>query len=383
MNKKILKLSILLLALFNQHKSHAINFQLSPSEVDETRILTEINLAKTYLSDPSIPDTEYVVEFPAGSYFFKTLNGKKAIFEFNNFNPLPGKNLIFRGKGMNNTRLEVDVEDLMIHGLNVSNVKFQLMELAQDRMKVSQGTVVNTGKMFVDIIIDKGFPSPDEIYDPLSNTGRYLRLYNDSGNNPIVIQSFEQEAWLSATLINNNQWRFFLASNTMMKTGDRVGIKSKMGEQAYFFDTGRSVYFENIRWVNEGRGVFRNFHHAVIRNCQIRRPAPINGVIPFLSTSSGGPQIGQPKLCGGGKNHLIENNVFIATGDDSIGLFNLQPTSTIKNNRIISSFGRGILNYHYQKNIGWVNSRLINNTLINNPLLKLNYHHSAAGVVCP
>jgi hypothetical protein len=62
-------------------------------------------------------------------------------------------------------------------------------------------------------------------------------------------------------------------------------------------------------------------------------------------------------------NNLVENNVFVATGDDSIGIFNNDRTTVIRNNRIYDSFARGIFLYQSPQ------VQLGGNMLVRSPLL--------------
>ena len=164
-------------------------------------------------------------------------------------------------------------------------------------------------------------------------------------------------------------------STPPFSVGDQLGVKSKHGEQAYVFRKCRNVTFERVRWTQESRGVFKEVERVVIRNCAILRAPAIHGVVPFLSTPGGGPQIGQPSLSHGGGAHFVADNNFVGTGDDAIAFFNVR-SATARRNRVADPFNRGILNFHIQGASGYRRLTLEDNLLVRCGVKELDTHHS-------
>ena len=130
---------------------------------------------------------------------------------------------------------------------------------------------------------------------------------------------------------NDRVWAFRLKSVDLTpnyKPGDLIGIKSKCcgspTANSYFFRESREILFERVRWTRQSRGVFRlGTNDVTIRDCEIVREAPINGLGWCLSTSDGGPQFGQPR---DSFMHKVRVENFSAenTGDDALAFFNVK-----------------------------------------------------------
>ena len=130
---------------------------------------------------------------------------------------------------------------------------------------------------------------------------------------------------------NDRVWAFRLKSTDLTPNynpGDLVGIKSKCCGSptscSYFFRESREIMFERVRWTRQSRGVFRlTTNDVTIKDCEIVREAPVNGLGWCLSTSDGGPQFGQPN-----DNHMhkvkVENFYAENTGDDALAFFNVK-----------------------------------------------------------
>ena len=116
-----------------------------------------------------------------------------------------------------------------------------------------------------------------------------------------------------------------------------VGVKVKNGGregQAYFLRGGECLSFERVRWTQHSRGVVHGTPHVLIRDTRVEHG---DGARAFaLSTPGGGPQIN------GALNLTIVNHTSVGTGDDALGLFDVQGGSVV-GCHIRDSFARGIL----------------------------------------
>ena len=129
------------------------------------------------------------------------------------------------------------------------------------------------------------------------------------------------------------------------------------------FPHGSDFVFEDVKWTQESRGVFRDgFDKIRITRCVIARSPALDGQVPCLSTPDGGPQL-STLLPGSTSGNLVEDCNFTATGDDSIAFYHT--TGTIRNCRVSDSFARGILVCDS------ASTQLENNTLIRSVLLKI------------
>ncbi|MGH7939664.1 MAG: right-handed parallel beta-helix repeat-containing protein, partial [Limisphaerales bacterium] len=312
--------------------------------VTQATIARAISDAKTYFIQHS--NDTVVIEFDAGTYSLAApTNGDKGIIELSGVKPGPDGRLVFRGAGMDKTTLVFDPAADQIYGRNVYRVSFIGLHMTRKDYSVSQGHVVEVAPGRVDLEIQSGFPTPQDIYNPESDAGRYLRRYTDSKTDPqLMVDDNRQIAWKSASLVSSNRWRIYLVQSNQManyKPGDLIGIKSKHGGQTYWLSGGSDFVFEDIKWTQASRGVFRGgFNKIRITRCVVERSPAINGQTPCLSTPGGGPQIGHPGDPPP-SDILVEDCQITATGDDAVAFFNA--SGTIRNCRISDSFARGIL----------------------------------------
>ena len=137
-------------------------------------------------------------------------------------------------------------------------------------------------------------------------------------------------AWKSAYPVQGRVWVFLLKHDMMVNydPGDLIGIKSKCCGKfttgSYVVRESREVMFERVRWTRQSRGVFRHGTNDVtIKDCEIVREKPINGMGWALASSDGGPQFGQPKDPWMHKVK-VENFYSENTGDDSLAFFNVK-----------------------------------------------------------
>ena len=328
------------------------------------------------------PNDTFVVVIPAGTYFLTApANHDKGIIELSGIKPGPKGRLVFRGAGMDKTVLAFDRSANQIYGRGVYRVSFIGMTMTRKECSVSQGHVVSVAPGQVVLDIQSGFSTPQDIYEPGLNQGRYLRQFTDSRTDPqLILENNAQIPWKTAEPISGRRWRLHLLRANLTphyQPGDLIGIKSKHGGQPYWLHGGSDFIFEDLKWLQESRGVFRGgFDKVRITGCVVDRLPPIDGQTPCLSTPGGGPQIGQPDDLPTTGN-LVENFRMTGTGYDSVAFFNA--SGTIRNCQIADCFGRGILLYDSPDVL------LENNTLIRSVVLqqakqsprppRTNWHH--------
>ena len=327
-----------------------------------------ISAAKDHFA--TAPNDTLVFELPKGSFWLEDSGPNKGTIDLSGIKQGPEGRLVFQGKGIHETVLVFSDNKHALFGRDVYRVTFENMHMTRRNYTVSQGLVVRVEEDHVVLDIQPGFPTPDEIFNPLSNQDRYLRQYTNSKKNPKLIQeNNEQVPWTHCEPIGGPRWKLYFRNHRVpinYTKGDLIGIKSKHSEgvtefdgQAYWFYSGEDFLFKSIKWTHKSRGVFRGgFEKVQVVDCIVKRAAPIRGQDPCLATPGGGPQIGQPndpKTSG----HLVQNCRFVAPGDDAVAFFNA--TGTIRDCLIRDAFARGILVANAPK------TSLINNTIIRCP----------------
>lgn len=333
----------------------------------------------------SNPNDQLVLEFAKGSFKLEDKSDRRGTIELSRIKPGPKGRLIFRGKGMNKTTLVFADNKHALFGVDVHRVSFIGMHMTRDFHTVSQGSVVAVGKGSVVIDIQEGFPTPGEIFNKHSDRGRYLRRYVGPSESPqIVEEDNEQIAWTTAEKVEGRRWRLETrppSATPDYKAGDLVGIKSKkggdamFGGQAYWFSRGEDFRFEQVKWTQKTRGVFRGgFNKVHVIDCVTDRAPAIKGQTPYLAAPGGGPQIGQPEDPPS-TGHLVQGCRFIASGDDAIGWFNA--SGTIRDNYIADAFCRGILLANCKDIV------LINNRLVRCPIQMSESHEFPKGLTVP
>lgn len=327
--------------------------------VTQAGFTAAINDAKNYFL--TNPQDTLVIEIDPGTYPLSNDSGSTVgIIDVSNVNPgTPAGRLIVRGggqRGATATNLVFDGTVDNLRARNCRQITFQSMHMTQAAMKVSQGDVVSVAPGIVLIDIHEGFPSPQDILDPETPQGMFLRAYDNTNKlNPLILDNDEspsptneQVPWASAVPAPEpgfpNRWQInlkFPTQDSGYKPTDMIGIKSKSGGGAYWIGTGSDFVFDDVMWTRETRGVFRaGFDNIRISNCTISRGDPINGQSPALASPGGGPQIGQPADAPV-TNALVENCTFVGTGDDIVGFFNA--TAQVRNSVFKDSFARFLL----------------------------------------
>jgi hypothetical protein len=317
------------------------------------------------------PNDTVILKFAAGTYALDNTSQSRGIIVVSGLQPGPQGRLIFQGAGMDQTTWVFASGSDWIYGRDAYRLSFVDMHMAGKDIDVSQGHVVEVGPGEVVLDIQRGFPTPLDIFDPNPKGGRYLRRYTDSRTDPQLIpDNNTQIPWKTTVALSGSLWQINLGRGFLNVTppyhkGDLIGIKSAFahgGGNNFWFFGGSDVTFDHIKWTGKSRGVFRGGMGKVqISNCVVERLPPIEGQTPSLATPSGGMQIGQTKGAPT-LDDLVEGNHFEATGDDSIAFFNA--TGVIRNNFVADSFARGILLYHSP------NTVVQNNTVLRCPILR-------------
>jgi hypothetical protein len=322
------------------------------------------------------PNDTIIVLIEEGTYYIGG-NGSHGInFTTAGINPGPQGRLIFKGAGMNLTKLIfTDTSENMIYGKNMYRVEFSDMHMTRLNYTVTQGNVVSISPGEVILDLHDGFPSPLEIFNPNNSSGRYLRRYTNSLTNPQVIQQDNDQVafgWRNGQpkypeQISGNIWKFYLNNqNTLLtnyNTGDYVGVKSKHTGNTFWFSIGDDLTFRNIKWTGSTRGVARGgFTNVKIIGCRIERGLPINGQTPCLSSPAGGPQMNQNNDLP--STGMIYQNFYCdSPGDDCVAFFNVTD-GIVSNSTLLNSFARGIYLSEESNNVCVINNTTIDNCSI-------------------
>ncbi len=249
------------------------------------------------------------------------------------------------------------------------------------------------------IVVDlhAGFPTPDAIYDTglFKCQGRYLRKYKYAGVNPVIeLDNNPIEPWIMKYQITgtgtslDGKWAIrlgrprpgtndaiYLNAQNVYFPGDQLAIKAKKTRDAMFFGIGSDIVVENVRLTRATRIVFRGgtvsgatMDNVRISNVAVERGPAIGGKIPFIASAEGGPQFfglllptpapsptptptpapycpaasgGEPAISTPMHNAVVENSDLVATGDDALGMFNVDGF-TMTGTNIGDGLGRGI-----------------------------------------
>jgi hypothetical protein len=207
-----------------------------------------------------------------------------------------------------------------------------------------------------------------------------MRAYTNSATNPTLVQDVETNGVLT---VNNVQipWGDIISGSTSTPTRptqnsdgtwtiyldhpttnlaalgvwaantNLICLKAKSPGGGYAFLGSQYIKFDHVTFTENSRGVFHvGSSNNTVSNASILRGPAINGQVPCLSTSEGGPQFGQ----GGDPTYgnTVINFVAQAPGDDAVAFFDddgatgptPQPAqSTIENLNIADSFARFVL----------------------------------------
>jgi len=272
----------------SSQESHKVTWNMSEKYgITAPGIARAIKDAKSYFIRH--PNDQLILEFNKGSYYLEQTDDAKGTIDLSGLKPGLESRLIFQGQGSGKTTFVFDNKRCAIYGRNVFRVSFLGIHMTRKDSKVSQGHVVEVAPGKVVINIQKGFPTPMEIFNPLRRNGRWLRRYSDSKDDPQVIQEKNKQiAWNKTTLVSERTWQLDLNKSSELANyskGDLIGIKSKHGGGAYWFFGGSDMLFEDIKWTRETRGKFRGgFNKIHIKNCVTDRSPPVDGQVPCLAS---------------------------------------------------------------------------------------------------
>ncbi len=314
------------------------------------------------------PDDTVILEISEGVWNFK---GKKAPINFPKRFIIGEKGrFIIQGEGIRKTELiTAEGEATTIEGSGIKRLTFVGIHFSRNYYTVSQGIVVGEiQSKRVTLKIDKGFPSPEDLWSikgkPLKQ-GKYLKKYDYNDGDPLVHIEDEgrrQVPWIVKETweVSPGVWSFGLRKSgwdSYFKKGDLVGIKCKHGGHAYRFSGVEDIIFKDCLWTHRTRGIVKNFKKLQWINCSTERLPPVNGRTPCLSTPGGGPQFGH-KTDEMSHDLVIRNCNFTSSGDDNIGIFKVDGV-LIKNTVSVNSFGRCITMFKL-KNVTLENVTIIN-----------------------
>ena len=294
------------------------------------------------------PDDTIIVHLPPGVFGLAETPDKPGGIDVSGLQPSYYGRFILQGAGKAATTLVFNGPSDEILGRNATHVSFVGLHFTVGHMTVSQGHVLQVLPGAVVLRIEKGFPSPADLFDPESDRGRYLRRCDEFGGRAQINQDPDnlQVAWSRTSPLSDRDWRIDVRlsrSATPFRLGDLLAIKSKNKEGgAYRFIGGSDIVFSDVAWSRVTRGVFRGTNGVRVSNASILRDEPVDGHVPCLASAGGGPQIGQPRdppIA----NVTVENFTAAGTGDDSLAFFNA--AGAIRHVSIQDSFARGILLY--------------------------------------
>jgi hypothetical protein len=294
------------------------------------------------------PNDIVILHVPAG--VFSLAAGADAdsspSIDVSDVTPGPGGQLVLRGAGKGQTTLVFTMGHDEIVGHNAHRVSFIGLHFTVDHMTASQGHVAQVLPDAVILRLEDGFPTPADIGDAQAPKGAWLRRFTDSATDPhLEPDNNEQVHWWRAVPVAPRVWRFDLnqgTENAALSVGDLVAIKEKpVGGGTFRFSESSDLTFDDVEWTRATRGVFRHGTYNVkILNSSIERGPPVEGHVPALASSGGGPQFGQPRdppMTG----IVVSNFTANGTGDDALAFFNA--SGTVDRVTIADSFARGIL----------------------------------------
>lgn len=364
---------ILLLFCFSLTHAQRVVWNLNKRHgVTQEGFAKVIEKARTFFD--KFPEATLVIRIEAGTYKIGGDPTKLAIDLTKGFTPGTTGRLIFRGAGMNKTKLVfTNPGRFYLKGEKIYRIEFRDIHFARPFRTATQGTVVRVNKGSIDVRLHKGFPSPIKIFHT-GGAGRYLRRYTNSKTDPqIILDNNEQIPFgkpnrelKKPERLYGRVYRIFLNNENLVlkhyKKGEYVGIKSRNSGNAFWFLRGKNLTFRNVKWTGSTRGLVRGgFDNLKIINCRLERGEPINGQVPCLASSTGGIQVNQPG--DGESTGTIINRFYCdSPGDDCLAFFNVNGAK-VYNSVFKNSFARGVLLTKEAKDVCFANSELINNPI--------------------
>jgi len=239
------------------------------------------------------------------------------LLRFDNIKPGQGNKLLVRGTGryfnencqceMSNTTLAFPWNHTNISGTNSSNIEFNNIHFTKNRIKVTQGIVQRIGTDHIVVKLEEGFPTlapskfggickPRDENDASYSTqhlcsypeingdkghGKKIRKYelvsdpaSPGGFNPVYLRPPKRikggVEWYKAEKdfspgAHPQDWKVYILpieNIQYFEEDDPVGIKSKHGQHAYYFERGaltqggqnkasQGITFANVQWTQE------------------------------------------------------------------------------------------------------------------------------------
>ncbi len=321
------------------------------------------------------PTTVYTITIPAGTFQMP------ATISLDKIDPSGGGRLVIQGAGKDQTTIVQSGDTVGLQGRDTNHVTVQGMTFTLPGQSVTQGHVVSVADKQVVIDIAQGFPQPDTLMDAAYKGvtgcqavdkatgawGRFLKKMVDTPTGPQFAdpnQNYFMFCIPQPVDGHPGRWLFPLKpakggpSMPDWAPGDLIAIKSKFMANTYHFCGGDDFEFKDVRWLQRSRGIWRcGFNDVHLDGVEVRRPAPIDGQIPALSSPGGGPQFGELGMPT--KGHLVENSYFEATGDDALAFFNAD--GEVRNTTVTDAFGRVNLN---QSDVKLTNNQFIRTRLV-------------------
>jgi hypothetical protein len=298
----------------------------------------------------TFPDEDVILSLDAGTYY---LNKEVLI---SSFNPAGLGWLIIQGAGEDKTEL-IDVEydsdsDVTFQINQPYRFKIADLKLTGERLTSSQGTIVNMVGQYLDIKLDEGYPTPDELFEIETNKANKIRIMLDTElNSPHYIEGNDNDhqsnRWTfqgdydsdgnpqtRPSWLYGRTWRFKLTSADPhpFLINDRVGVSSKSNRSnwAAFSGNGADVVVENLTLQRLGRVKFRRgWQNIRFTNVKIIRTV-VNGKAAFYSTDAG-PQFGHDSDGLDVYNLIVENCDIRGTVDDGIAFQRVKSGLAVNN----------------------------------------------------
>ncbi len=322
------------------------------------------------------PDAVYAIILPAGNFAMPDT------IDVSQVKPSPKGRLVIAGQGPELTTIVQAPDQTGITGSDVFRVTFQGLHFTLPIQTTTQGHLVSVTPDSLVLDISPGFPSPQDLMDKAYATsqgcekvaaaaggwGRYLKIWSDSKTDPQMENMDQQQVsfckpepvagvpgrWAFSLRVRNGQ-----VAAPPYPVGGLIAVKSKFMESAYHFCGGDDFEFKDVLFTQRSRGIWRcGFNHVHLDGVQVLRPAPIQGQASILSSPGGGPQIGE--LGTPSTGHLIENSLFVGTGDDAIAFFDA--SGVVRDTTVQDSWGR--VNLNQSPGVDLTNTKVIRTRVV-------------------
>ncbi len=361
-------------------------------------------MAMSLLTDDVNPTCRVLLKIAEGDWYFAPVGEGSIIHRIPDMRELlDQKALVISGEGSSKTRLYFDQNITFFRNdgyfRNVTLTDFELIQYLPKSfrirgvdykygLKTTQGKVLNAYPDGIDVRIDAGFPDPivldseergECVPDPTSVTSqgqceqKYIKRFVRNSETAKPYFPFREQKKIPLfdyPRFNHYRIEYGDVTRKVDSRGERyhhvvldnealdgpvffkddyVAFKSKHGGALIYnfncegvVDAGkncRGLQFYKLKLTNEGRGVVNSVDDVSVIGNQIGPAAPIGGIFPVMATAAGGFQIN------GGKNHIVQDNVFKGLGDDGVAFFEVKgdlDSTLISRNTIEDSWNRGL-----------------------------------------